>query len=70
MNKWTNMADNERPIIFTITPDVTGRCEVHTVDKRAIEPRYFCNNNEVIECMAVLTERYNDKGYAVLFEVD
>ena len=62
--------NEERPIVFTITPNVDGRCEVHTVDKRAIEPRYFCNSNEVIECMAVLTERYNNKGYAVMFEVN
>lgn len=60
----------ERPIVFTITSNVTGRYEVHTADKRAIEPQYFCNRNEVIGCMEVLTKWYNNKDYAVLFEVN
>lgn len=65
--------DNYRPIIFTISmfSGVKFDCLITTPDARAIEDsRTQCYNSSVLGVMGVLSEKYNNKGYAVLFEVD
>ena len=65
--------DNDRPIVFTISKfsGVKFDCKITTPDARAIEDSQTqCFRSSLFGVMDVLSEKYNNKGYAVLFEVD
>ena len=65
--------DNDRPIVFTISmfSGVKFDCLITTPDARAIEDSQTqCYSSSVFGVMGVLSEKYNNKGFAVLFEVD
>lgn len=65
--------DNDRPIVFTISmfSGVKFDCKITTTDARAIEDcQTQCFSSSVLSVMLVLSEKYNNKGFAVLFEVD
>lgn len=65
--------NNDRPIVFTIS-NFSGEkfdCKITTPDARAIEDsQTLCYSVSVLRFMKVLSEKYNNKGFAVLFEVD
>ena len=66
--------NEERPIVFTImkiTNNFGGLYSIKTKDSRI----GGCNYTDVgvmqlFEIMSMLADEFNDKGYAVLFEVD
>ena len=63
--------NEERPIVFTISQ--VGRLyTLATKDSRAgtNKPSPEINANQVLNTMIDLSEMFNNKGYAVLFEVD
>ena len=63
----------ERPIVFTVSKfsGVKFDCMIRTSDARAIEDSQTpCFSSSVFAVMGVLSEKYNNKGFAVLFEVD
>lgn len=60
----------ERPIVFTISPLNTGEYWIRTKDDRVEEPYRSIYYGELTNKMVELSEKYNNKGYAVLFEVD
>lgn len=65
--------NEERPIIFTVSKfsGVKFDCKITTSDARAIEDSQTqCYSVSVFGVMGVLSEKYNNKGFAVLFEVD
>lgn len=65
--------NNDRPIIFTVSKFSGEKfdCKITTPDARAIEDsRTQCFSSSVLGVMNVLSEKYNNKGFAVLFEVD
>ena len=63
------MNREERPIVFTITYSELGYW-VRTRDSRSEEPYNNICCDELSTIMLEITMKYNDKGYAVLFEVD
>jgi hypothetical protein len=61
----------ERPIVFTVTPLKNfGEYWIRTKDDRSEEPYRSIYCGELSNKMIELSEKYNNKGYAVLFEVD
>ena len=59
--------NEERPIVFTITPLNDGTFKIYTKDMRVdcdvvVRPLY--------SAMEHIAELYNNEGYAVLFEVE
>ena len=65
--------NNDRPIVFTISKfsGVKFDCLITTPDARAIEDSQTqCFSSSVLGVMGVLSEKYNKKGFAVVFEVD
>lgn len=66
--------NEERPIVFTIskiTDNFGGLCLIKTKDSRADGCTYTdVGVVQLFEIMCVISEEFNDKGYAVLFEVD
>lgn len=63
------MNREERPIVFTITYSDLGYW-IRTRDSRSEEPYNNISCGELSAMMVELTRKYNNKGYAVLFEVD
>ena len=63
------MKRNKRPIVFTITYSDLGYW-IRTRDSRSEESYNNIYCGELSAKMTEITEKYNAKGYAVLFEVD
>ena len=59
--------NEERPVVFTITPLNDGTFKIYTKDMRV-----DCDVvvNSLYSAMVHIAELYNNEGYAVLFEVD
>lgn len=72
------MINEERPIVFTITRRGERDCFISTKDSRGEDCEYiskaleggFSFYTDLFEDMIAIAEELNDKGYAVLFEVD
>ena len=68
------MNREERPIVFTvtmITRNFGGLFGIKTTDSRANNwHRIDIGVIELFTTMQEISEEFNDKGYAVLFEVD
>ena len=65
--------DTDRPIVFTVSKFSGEKfdCLITTPDVRAIkDSQTQCYSSSIFAVMQVLSEKYNNKGYAVLFEVD
>ena len=60
--------NNDRPIVFTIICADLGY-GIRTQDSRSEEPYNNIYCGELSTIMVEITRKYNDKGYAVLFEV-
>ena len=62
----------DRPIVFTISDCSTQYdCCIRTRDARATADAInYCFKAAVVKAMTTLSEKYNNQGYAVLFEVD
>ena len=68
----------ERPIVFTITRRGERDCFISTKDPRGESCEYisealeggFSFRLDLFEDMCAIAEELNNKGYAVLFEVD
>lgn len=60
--------EEERPIIFTVTPLDNGHYKIYTEDSRA-DLQANCGR-DLYTMIASISEELNNKGYAVLFEVD
>ena len=65
------MNNEERPIVFTIT-QVDRLYTIVTKDSRVgtNEPSPEIGARQLVETMKYLSAVFNNKGYAVLFEVD
>ena len=65
------MEREERPIVFTVSR-VTGGFVMFTKDSRAgtNKPSPELPITRLLKTMEELSVLFNDKGYAVLFEVD
>ena len=61
----------ERPIVFTVTQD-TKMTRIYTKDGRVDDETTDLGfeNDMLFEMMVYVSQKWNDKGYAVLFEVD
>ena len=71
----TDMNREERPIVFTvsrITRNFGGLYHIRTKDSRADGYTDYMDIGvmELFDIMEEIAESFNDKGYAVLFEVD
>lgn len=68
------MRDNERPIVFTISYSTSTKSyTIATTDERVVCIDKVTDNllsAEIMETMCNITGILNNKGYAVLFEVD
>lgn len=66
--------NNDRPIIFTISYSTSTKSyTIATTDERVVCIDKVTNNllsAEIMETMCNITGILNNKGYAVLFEVD
>ncbi len=65
--------NNDRPIVFTISKFSGEKfdCLITNPDARAIEDSQTqCFSSSVLGVMSVLSEKWNNKGFAVLFEVE
>ena len=71
--------NEERPIIFTILMfERKGQCQIKTNDPRGENCHYLQKTRPgghthrlyLADDMLAITEELNNKGYAVLFEVD
>ena len=66
--------NNDRPIIFTISYSTSTKSyTIATTDERVVCINKVTNNllsAEIMETMCNITGILNNKGYAVLFEVD
>ena len=60
--------NEERPIIFTVTPLDSGHYRIYTEDSRT-DLQANCGS-DLSTMLASISEELNNKGYAVLFEVD
>ena len=67
--RMVDRAREERPIVFTITYSDSGYW-IRTRDSRSKEPYDNIYCGELFAKMTEITEKYNAKGFAVLFEVD
>ena len=64
--------NNDSPIVFTISKFSGEKfdCLITTPDTRAIEDsRTQCFSSSVLGVMGVLSEKYNNMGFVILFEV-
>lgn len=65
------MTQEERPIVFTISEWKPKIVKIVTTDPRGKDANvYELKRDLVLTVMVVMTEAFNAKGYAVLFEVD
>ena len=63
--------NDERPIVFTLTELNEGVYQLQTTDSRAGNtPSPEIPDYLLFGVMSLLSERFNAKGYSVLFEVD
>ena len=71
--------NEERPIVFTILMfERKGSCQIKTTDPRGENCRYlqkirhggYTHRLYLADDMLDITEELNNKGYAVLFEVE
>ena len=62
---------NDQPIIFTISSNTNaGAHWIRTKDSRSEENPNLIHYGDLFIQMRALSEKYNSKGYAVLFEID
>ena len=68
------MNREERPIVFTIQKQCRDDCEMYNLITKDTRGRYesawSIYANELFNIMVDISEELNNKGYAVLFEVD
>ena len=64
--------NEERPIVFTVSKsDMNEMYRIYTHDGRGSDENVFnLYADELFKTMLDISEVLNDKGYAVLFEVD
>lgn len=61
--------NEERPIVFTIS-EINHGVSMLTKDPRGSDENSEVDYGIIFEVMRDITETLNNKGYAVLFEVD
>ena len=66
------MTHEERPITFTISMEEKGYYRMFTKDARVDDYNrdVRCPEYQLFTMMCFASKVYNDKGFAVLFEVD
>ena len=64
--------NEDRPIVYTLTQINNERILVSTRDGRVNEDSKAVEvgTNNLMPFITLISERFNNKGYAVLFEVD